>query len=427
MENKYKLYSHQQNIINEDKKWCGLFLGTGSGKSLTALLLAKGNILIVVPKQLKLDKTWERAVERFGLDKNIKVISKEDFKREWKLLPQVDTLIVDEFHTFAGVLPDTKRVNKENVPKTSQLFDSLLKYTRRTPPTRLYLLTATPATKPMHVWAIAKILGHDWRHDDFRTKYYTEVSLGGYRKMFKPRNTPELKNRLIELVKFFGYTGGLSDFFDVPEQTQIVKYVELSTAQKTAMKKLVESEADPMAVRVRQRTIENGVLYGSEVYSDGKEDTVVRKVDYFDNEKIPYIIERAYEFDKLIIFANYKAQIQQIADALKKEGFNVLTMTGETKGRDTIIQEAEEAEKCIIVIQTNISAGYELKSFRTMIFASLSYRVLDRVQAEGRNLRSDHLRNNLYIDIVVKGGLDEACYKSIKSGVDFNELVTKAI
>ena len=54
------LYKHQQIIIDEDKKKCGIFLGTGSGKTRIALLLAQGKILIVAPKTQILDSNWER-------------------------------------------------------------------------------------------------------------------------------------------------------------------------------------------------------------------------------------------------------------------------------------------------------------------------------------------------------------------------------
>ena len=86
--------------------------------------------------------------------------------------------------------------------------------------------------------------------------------------------------------------------------------------------------------RSRARTIENGVLYGKKIETlNEKEDIMTDDVVIFPSKKIDYILERAQEFPKLLIFANYKAQINEISKALKHEGYNVSTLTGETKDR----------------------------------------------------------------------------------------------
>jgi len=78
----YKLYEIQQRIVDENKAYTGIFLGTGVGKTLPALILAEGMTLVVCPKQQKLDKTWEKNNEKFGLGKNLTVVSKEEFRRD---------------------------------------------------------------------------------------------------------------------------------------------------------------------------------------------------------------------------------------------------------------------------------------------------------------------------------------------------------
>jgi len=84
------LYEHQKKIIQEDKKRTGIFQGTGSGKTRSALELARGSTLVVCPKQQKLDKTWERNSIKFGIVLDLTVISKEKFKKEWDTLPYYD-------------------------------------------------------------------------------------------------------------------------------------------------------------------------------------------------------------------------------------------------------------------------------------------------------------------------------------------------
>ena len=47
----------------------------------------------------------------------------------------------------------------------------------------------------------------------------------------------------------------------------------------------------------------------------------------------------------------------------------------------------------------------------------------DRIQGEGRIQRQKNIKKNLYIDLVVRGGIDEAIYKCIVDKKDFNERI----
>jgi len=420
----YPLYEHQKKIIKEDKKWCGLFTGTGSAKSRTGLELSEGRTLVICPKQQREDKTWEKNADKFGITCNLTVLSKEDFKKRWSSLSAFDTVIIDECHNNLGVSPETRTRKGVQIPKTSQLFEATLKFLTLYPPKRLYLCSATPVSKPMNMWAIAWLLGKKWNFYAFREKYYIPIRMG-MRSIWIPKKDEETKAKLVELVKRFGYTGTLDDFFDVPEQTHKTVYLELTDPQKQAIKEMYESEADPLVRRTKIRSIENGVLYGKRVESvDSKIDIMTASTKLFPSQKIDYILERAQEFPKLLIFANYTAQIEAIAEALRKEGYKVSTLTGSTKDRANLVEDADKSDAHIVIAQSSISSGYQLPSFPCVIFASKSWRYLDMEQGLGRVLRSDHLKKNLYIHLVIKGGVDEDCNKAIMSGQDFAERLT---
>jgi superfamily II DNA or RNA helicase len=422
------LYDHQKKIIADDPKWKGLWQGTGSAKTRTSLELAQGKTLVIVLKTQRDEQKFENENKRFGINKDITVLSKEDFKKLHRTLPRFDTVIVDEAHKFfSGV--HTKEVTRRGVkyPQTSQLFDALKWYLETHKPDRYYPLTATPAseTKPLNVYAMATLFGAKWSYLDFRNKYYTERKKG-FASIWFPKKTEELQQKRLEIIKRYGYTGSLSDYFDVPPQTHLVHYVSLTTSQKQAIKDHVTSEADPMARRAKQRAIENGILYTYEtVKINEREEELRKKTLHFNNEKIEYILERAEEFDKMLVFANWKGQVYAIADALKQGGYNVYTITGETKNRKEILETIDNVDKCIVVVQSSISAGWEFKTCDCVIYASYSPAVVDKIQGDGRVLRADALKKNLYISLVVKekGSMDEQAYKTINSGVDFNEKI----
>ncbi len=196
--------------------------------------------------------------------------------------------------------------------------------------------------------------------------------------------------------------------------------IELSDEQREALAELSTSEADPLVRRARARTIENGILYGQEVASDGRRDVMTKRTTLFRSHKIDYILERAIEFPKLLVFANYTAQINEIAKALRAEGYVVSTLTGQTKDRTFIKRVDESPEPHVIVAQCAVSAGYNLPSFPCVIFASKNYQYVHYEQGIGRVQRSNNLKKNLYIHLVVEGA-DMDCHETILSGADFQE------
>lgn len=413
------LYDHQQKFINDNKKKVGLFWGTGVSKTRALEEVAESPVLVICPKQQREDKTWENEALKFDIILNMTVISKEDLRRDWDLLPSFKTVIVDECHTILGVSPETRQRNKKAVVKTSQVFEVFLNYITKNPPERLYLCSATPVTKPMNLWAIAKIYGVHWNFLLFRQKYYTEVMMGR-RRIWVAKKDAATKDNMARLLKHFGYVGSLNDFFDVPEQTHKTVKIELSEEQKVALAKLAIEEADPLVRTARARTIENGLLYGKKVESIGKTDTMVNQTTLYKSHKIEYILERAEEFPKLLIFANYTAQINKISYELTQNGYKVSTLTGKTKDRTFMKRVDESPESHIIVAQCTVSAGYNLPSFPCVIFASKNYQYVHYEQGIGRVQRSNHLKKNLYIHLVVKGA-DEDCHNTILSGADFQE------
>ncbi len=412
----------QKKIIIDNKYWTGVFLGTGVGKTLTCLILAEGRTLVICPKQPMLDRTWQDNSEKFHLGKEVDVINYDMFWRKVEDYGQYDTVILDEGHRALGVLPETRQRKRISIPKTSKTFEAVYNYLQKYPPKRFYMATATPASKPMNVWACAKLFGKNWDFFKFRETFYFATMMGR-RQIWLPRTDEVTKQRLALAVQKLGYTGTLADFMDVPEQTHIDVKIPLHDEQKKALKRLNEDEADPMVRRSRMRTIENGILYGKEIQKVSDiEDKMVKSTEYFKNGKIDYILERAAEFPKLFIFAAYTAQIYAISEALKKEGYDVTTVTGQTKDRPTVFKTADGKEKAVVVVQSAICESYRVPSAPCMIFASKSNRFLHFDQGKGRILDSQHLKKNLFIHLITEGdGADADCHKAIMAGKDFQE------
>ena len=407
------LYKHQQKIVDDDPKKCGLFLGTGGGKTLTALSLAKGSTLVVCPKTTRDDRTWQNNIGKMtNATFELIVVSKEDFRRDWDKLPHFDTVIGDEIHQMCGISPSIVWRQKKPYPKTSQLFDALHSFLQKHPPERLYLLTATPIRSPMSVYALGLLLGKTWDFYQFRSIYYTPV-LMNMREIWVPKKDQETQERLGKCVQGLGYTGKLDDWVDVPEQTHKVINVPLSSEQVQKLKELPIEFPDPLVLTNKKHQVEQGVLKGNEF-----EDSLL-----FPSNKLEAIYDLCIEYPKVLIFAKYTDQIDYIKAYLFDKGIQSLVLDGRTSNREQVMRDAEYSPFFNVVIaQSSVSAGYELPSFRCTIYASESYSYVDHAQSLGRTLRINNLQKNLYV-YLVSGEIDKAVRKALENKSDFNEAI----
>jgi hypothetical protein len=401
-----QLYKHQQDIINLDPKKTGIFWSTGSGKTATTLMLSRGKTLVVVPKIVRDDKVWEKNLEKLNINLDLTVVSKEDFRRDWDKYCRYDTVILEEIHNLTGIQPSLVYKNKQPKPKTSQIFDACINFIRQTNPDRLYLLTATPVKNPLAVYATGLLLGKDWDYYQFRSIYYTPVNMN-HREIWMPKKDTATQERLGKVVQSLGVTGKLDDWVDVPDQTHKIVNVPLTEQQIDRLREIPFEYPDPLVATGKKHQIEQGVLKGDE-YS---------KSEVFATGKLEVIENLREEFGKVLVFAKYTEQIEQIEKHFTSI-CPVITITGATKDRGEAMILAESLSDCVVIIQSTISAGYELPSFRCTIYASQSYSYVDLNQSQGRTLRINNLQKNLYV-YLLSGEIDKAVYKALESKNDF--------
>jgi hypothetical protein len=411
---------HQQQFSDTSRAYDGLYHCTGSGKTRTAIYTVRahaGSILVVAPKTSVQKGQWVKEAEKLGITPPV-VISKETFRSQALMLPRYDAVIFDEAHHILGVTPNTRRRNKKVIPKASQLFECALWYVKTHAPKRVILATATPNKTPMSVWAAAKLIGLSWDWYQFRDDFYFRLPMD--REVWAPYRDDDAVQRLGEKTRETGQTLRLDDIREVPEQIFKKVSVSLTKEQIEAKKKLYLLTSNPS--RQKYHEIENGILYLDEF--NQKTGRVERKTVEYANEKVEHILELATEFPKMVIFANYSAQVEMIAKALEDAGKQcVLRLTGKTENRGEIEVRAEQSESAYIVAQASVSSEWEFKTCPVMVFASMSNRSVDHIQGLGRIQRYDHIKRNIYIYLVAddKGCVDSDWYDTIQSGKDFND------
>lgn len=402
-------YPHQQKIIDQKLDRVALFLDTGAGKTFTSLWCAENNnnrkTLIIVPK-IVLTK-WSKDIvalypdmeeEEIYKDRHIKlknherefiVITKEYFRDKWEE-EEVDCVIVDEAHHFSGI--------------KSRLTASLFKYLDNRPHLSIYLLTATPyRSTPWNIYTLARLLGKKWGYISFRSEMFTTIIMGG-KKIYKPR--ADAIDKLKLYADKIGITVGIDEVIeDLPEQKVIDEIVEQTEEQKQAISK--DRTVEPIVRYTKIHQIEAGYVPGEELIE--REDVAIKC------NKNKYVIEAVRKQPKTAIVCRYHTQINILAEELKE--FKPLILTGQTKNRDTVIKDARDKNRPII-IQASVCEAYELPEIENVIFASMSWSYTDYKQMMGRFLRINAPTPTTFTRLI-GGEIDQRVIKAINNKHDF--------
>lgn len=402
-----ELFKHQERFLERNPNKCLLCWDTGSGKTFTSLLWAKSrgaahDTLVICPKALK--ENWQRAAGTIFpfSSSRVNLVTKEEFRRDWESYPDgVKRIIVDEAHYFAGM--------------KSAMSKSLRKFIRKHGVVEILLLTATPyMSTPWNIYVLAGHLGYMWSYPKFKDKFFEERYLTskvpgrGQMRRTVPVIKRGIEGDIASLVARIGDVVRLDECADIPEQLFVPpEFFDLTPEQVRAKKDVLEF--NPIVRYTKYHQIENGTVKG-----DGYEPDV-----FLPNYKTERIKDLCAENDKIIIVCRYNLQISSLKENLKEIGKPIFVIQGATKNKDTVVQEAERAEKAIVLVNAACSEGYELPSFPLMVFASLSFSYKDYKQMIGRILRINKLKKNVYMHLLCDE-IDLAVYSSIMQKQDFS-------
>ncbi len=389
-----KLYAHQEQLLKlNPKKWL-LAHETGTGKSITAIFLAKkntDNALVICPKSIK--EQWLNYIDKYCNSKWL-VLTKEEFKKKVKSIGKYDCVIWDEAHYASGM--------KSSIHKTTMW------YVRTYKPQCVYLLTATPfLSTPWNIYALASILGRNWNYMRYKQKFFYEVKFGA-------RTVPVIKKGIeqdiAELVDKLGNTIKLEDCVDMPEQIFKTEYFELTAEQRRAIAEI--DDVMPIVKWTKIHQICGGTLKGDGYIED----------KFFKSNKLNRLLELCQEHKKIVVVCRYNNEIKNIKSQIqiRKNPPPVFEITGSTKNKQEVIEQADKSDKAIVIANAACSEGYELPSFPIMIFYSYDFSLKNYIQMKGRIQRINKIKRNVYISLIVKDTIDENVKKCIDRKQDFD-------
>lgn len=402
------LFEHQQRLVDKNPDKCLICHETGTGKTITTIALSnrKGKRALFITKK-DLVENWQRNLAQF-CDVEYKVVSKEVFKRDYKLLSGFDTVVFDECHYVAGM--------------KSALSKTFNKYLRANNVQNIYLASATPyLSTPWNIYTLASHLGYKWSYIAYREKFFVDQYRG--RNVFKIP-APNIENDMAKLVSKIGDIVKMEDCIDVPEQTFETEFFALSESQKKAISNInsagpveigapASSVVSPIVRFTKIHQVENGSLKGDD-YTDSQ---------LFDSYKTDRILDLCRDNKKLIIVCRYNLHIESLKVEIEKTGKQVIVINGATKNKDERVLLAESLEDAAVLVNAACSEGYQLPSFPLMVFASLDFSYKNYKQLLGRILRIDKPKKNFYLHLVVSGGVDESVYNAMLKKKDFDTAI----
>lgn len=400
---KIKPFEHQQAIVVKNPTRTVLNWSTGTGKTLALLLLAQKNVrsvLIICPKGVK--EKWVRTCEEYEwFDIHYRVMTKEEFRRDWEKLPKFKGVIVDEVHYFLG---------QRGIRKMSKMTKALEAYlSKHEIEYRWFASATTYLSTPWNIFRLAWLLGYRWNAREFQSRFM-RIQTFGNRSVWVPRSG--IQDEMANLVAKIGDIVDINEAFDVPEQIFEKEYFELNRAQQKAIEKVKEEEDNPGVAYSKIHQIINGTLKGDEF----------NKNETFKCAKHDRLIELAESNKKLAVICRYQLEVDQLEEMFKKKvkGKDVFCIRGGMKNLQGVIDQAEASDDAVIIISMGVSEGYELPSFGVIAFTSLSFSYKDYKQIHGRFLRANALKKNVYIYLIMRKSMDLAVYRSMENKQDFD-------
>lgn len=222
------------------------------------------------------------------------------------------------------------------------------------------------------------------------------------------------------------------DCLDLPDKIYKTLYFDLTPQQRVVYKKAndecrlaFEGEETPFNKLVAVTKL---AQVTSGYYIHPLSDEPVRIEG--DNPKLDLTIDRIKAIvnsgEKVIVWARYRIEIEDIVARLKDEGIKPVEYHGGTKPGERVeaIDAFENGEAQVFVgNQQAGGTGITLVAASYVIYFSNNFSLRDRLQSEDRAHRIGQTKNVTYFNIAGKGTIDEAVIGALSSKKDVAETI----
>ena len=419
-----------------------LLMEMGTGKTITSIAIAgalylKGKIrrvLVVAP--LSILGVWDEEFAKFAdFDYTLAVLSgtgskKADtlrymrgtslqvavvnYESAWRLEKEIlawqpDLVVADEGH----------KIKTHNIAASKAMHRIGAKAAYR------LLLTGTVITnKAIDVFSQYKYLNPAIFGQSFyvfRNRYFDMTGYGQHTPVLKRSMEQDLMRRL----HCIAFRATKAECLDLPETTDIVRYVELEPATAKIYRDLVKDsyaelgQSEVTVTNILTRLLRLSQLTGGFIGDD--EGNAPQRISTAKQAALEDIVEEALqEGKKLVIIARFIPEIKAICKLLEKQGVNYSCIMGGVKDREAQVSAFQNDPQTQVFVGQIATAGLgiTLTAASTMVFYSEDYSMSNFEQAKARIHRVGQKENCTYIYLVAKGTVDEKVLAALRSKAD---------
>jgi SNF2 family DNA or RNA helicase len=298
------------------------------------------------------------------------------------------------------------------------------------------IATGSPVTKsPLDLYSQCDFLGEDCLNYSsyyaFQARYAVLVERKMATHTFKQvvgyRHLDELKGKLDR----FAFRVTKDECLDLPDKIYLRRDVELTAEQKKAyeqMKLMALAVLDQGLVSTNNALTQlmrlHQIVCGYVKLDDGQE------LD-LPNNRLSELMDLLAESDgKVIIWANYRKNIQDIKLAIQKEyGMtSVATYYGDTAAedrQDIVDKFSDPKSELRFFVGNPTTGGYGLTlvSSHTVVYYSNSFDLEKRLQSEDRAHRIGQTEKVTYIDLIATNTVDEHIVKALRNKINIASAV----
>ena len=298
------------------------------------------------------------------------------------------------------------------------------------------IATGSPVTKsPLDLYSQCDFLGEDCLNYSsyyaFQARYAVLVERKMATHTFKQvvgyRHLDELKDKLDR----FAFRVTKDECLDLPDKIYLRRDVELTSEQKKTyeqMKLMALSVLDEGLVSTNNALTQlmrlHQIVCGYVKLDDGQE------LD-LPNNRLSELMDLLAESDgKVIIWANYRKNIQDIKLAIQKEyGMtSVATYYGDTAAedrQDIVDKFSDPKSELRFFVGNPTTGGYGLTlvSSHTVVYFSNSFDLEKRLQSEDRAHRIGQTEKVTYIDLIATNTVDEHIVKALRNKINIASAV----
>ena len=287
------------------------------------------------------------------------------------------------------------------------------------------LLTGTVITnKAIDVFSQYKFLNPAIFGQSFyswRNRYFDMRGYGNHTPVLKRSMEQDLMRRL----HCIAYRATKAECLDLPETTDIVRYVDLEPVAVKLYRDLVKEsyaelgQSEVTVTNILTRLLRLSQLTGGFLGDD--EGNAPQRVSTAKMAALEDIVDEVtQEGKKLVVIARFVPEIRAICQMLEKHGIGYSCIMGEVKNRDEQVAAFQNAPDTQVFVGQIATAGLgiTLTAASTMVFYSEDYSMSNFEQAKARIHRVGQKENCTYLYLVARGTVDEKVLKALRDKAD---------